>query len=49
MQTLFEFLSFLRYRRKFWLWPLAIMLVLIGVFVVAAQSTVLGPLIYSLF
>lgn len=49
MQLIMEFFVFLKYRRKFWLWPLFILLVAIGLLIVAAQSTVLGPFIYSLF
>jgi hypothetical protein len=49
MDTLLEFFTFLRYRRKFWLWPLVILFVLISLFVVIAQSSALGPLLYSLF
>ena len=49
MDTLLEFMSFLKHRRKYWLWPLVFLLVLISVFMIAAQGTALGPLIYSLF
>lgn len=49
METLVEFFTFLRYRRKFWLWPLIILFVIVAVFIVIAQSSALGPLIYTLF
>ncbi|SDD34728.1 hypothetical protein SAMN05216464_101484 [Mucilaginibacter pineti] len=49
MQVILEFLAFLRYRRRYWLWPLFILFIIIGLIVVAAQSTVLGPLLYTLF
>jgi uncharacterized membrane protein YjdF len=44
-----EFLEFLRDRRKIWLIPVVLVLILIGFLMVAAQSSVLAPLIYTLF
>ena len=49
METLKELLSFLRYRKKYWLWPLIIILVLIGTMVVMVEGSALAPFIYSLF
>jgi hypothetical protein len=49
MDTLFEFLRFLGHRKKYWLWPFVILLVLLGLFIVLAQGSVLAPFIYSLF
>ncbi|WP_345211325.1 DUF5989 family protein [Mucilaginibacter gynuensis] len=49
MEVIAEFFSFLRYRRKYWLWPLFILLLVIGLLVVVAQSSVLGPFLYTLF
>jgi hypothetical protein len=49
MDTLLELFTFLRYRRKFWLWPLVIIFVAMGIFIAVAQSSALGPLLYSLF
>jgi hypothetical protein len=40
--------SFMRERKKLWLAPIVIVLVLVGVFIVL-QSSVLAPLIYTLF
>ena len=49
MDTLVEFLRFLGHRKKYWLWPLVILLVLLGLFLVLAQGSALAPFIYSLF
>ncbi|MDN3548684.1 DUF5989 family protein [Mucilaginibacter aquaedulcis] len=49
MELLVEFWEFLKHRRKFWLWPLFILLLVLGVLVVLAQGSVLAPFIYSLF
>jgi hypothetical protein len=50
---MFELLSelwrFMRERKKLWLAPVIILLVLVGLFVVLSQSSVLAPLIYTLF
>jgi hypothetical protein len=49
---MFELLSdiwqLMRERRKFWLAPIIIVLLLIGVLVIA-QSSVLAPFIYAIF
>jgi hypothetical protein len=49
MAFLTEFWGFLMHRRKYWLWPLFIILALLGFLVVMAQGSVLAPFIYSLF
>jgi len=49
METLKELLAFLKYRKKYWLWPLIIILVLLGTLIVLAEGSALAPFIYSLF
>ena len=49
MNTFLELLSFLKKRKKYWLWPLVILLVLLGLIVVLAEGSALAPFIYSLF
>jgi hypothetical protein len=44
-----EFLRFLLQRKRYWLWPLCIVLVLLATFLVVAQGSALAPFIYSLF
>lgn len=50
---MFEFFrdlwDFLRERKKLWLLPIVLVLVLIGGLVVVSQQTVLGSFIYTLF
>jgi hypothetical protein len=49
METLKELLAFLRQRKKYWLWPLFIILILLGTLVVLVEGSALAPFIYSLF
>ena len=44
-----EFLDFLRQEKKYWLAPIAIVLILLGLLLVFAQSSAVAPFIYSLF
>lgn len=44
-----EFWAFLKVRRKWWLLPIIIVLVLIGALFFFAQSSVLAPFIYTIF
>ncbi|MGD1939909.1 MAG: DUF5989 family protein [Leptolyngbyaceae cyanobacterium] len=41
--------GFLRERKKYWLAPLIITLVLIGVLIVFTQGSAIAPFIYTLF
>ena len=44
-----ELWAFLRVRKKLWLAPLIIVIVLIGALLIAAQGSVVAPFIYTLF
>ena len=44
-----ELWMFLRERKKFWLLPIVIMLVLFGGLMVLTQGTAVAPFIYTLF
>jgi hypothetical protein len=44
-----EFWAFLRTRKKYWLLPILIMMLLFGVLLVLAQSSAVAPFIYTLF
>ena len=44
-----EFWDFLKVRKKWWLTPIVIALVLFGILVVFSQSSSLAPFIYTLF
>ena len=44
-----ELWDFLRIRKKYWLLPILIMMLLFGVLLVLAQSSAVAPFIYTLF
>jgi hypothetical protein len=44
-----EYLAFLRERKKWWLLPLALLLLLLGTLIVLGQGSALAPMIYALF
>jgi len=44
-----EFFEFIRVRRSWWLFPLVVVLVVLGIFLVFAQASPLAPFIYALF
>ena len=44
-----EFLSFLKNRKKWWLIPIVVFLVLLGALLVLSEGSVLAPFIYTLF
>lgn len=41
--------AFLRVRKKFWLAPIVIVLLLLGVLIVLSQGSAVAPFIYTLF
>jgi hypothetical protein len=44
-----EFLDFLKERKKYWLFPIIIVLALFGVLIVLSQGSVVAPFIYTIF
>jgi hypothetical protein len=44
-----EFWMFLRVRKKFWLLPIVIFLVLLGALIVLTEGSAIAPFIYALF
>jgi hypothetical protein len=44
-----EFLDFLRERKKWWIAPIVVFLLLLGAVLVFAKGSALAPFIYSLF
>ena len=44
-----EFWQFMRVRKKLWLLPITLMLVLVGALLVFAQGSALAPFIYTIF
>jgi hypothetical protein len=49
MDFVLELWSFLRARRKFWLWPVVVLLLVFGGLLVAVQGSPIAPFIYALF
>ncbi len=49
MSFLAELWLFLRVRKKFWLLPILVMLVVFGGLVVLTQGSAVAPFIYTLF
>lgn len=44
-----EFWHFLKIRKKFWLMPIVLVLLLLGILIVVTSNTALAPFIYALF
>ena len=44
-----EFWDFVKARKKYWLLPILIILVLFGVLIVLSQGTAVAPFIYTIF
>jgi len=49
MATVLEFWDFLKARKKFWLLPLVLILLVLGVVIVLTANSALAPFIYTLF
>jgi hypothetical protein len=49
MSFIKELWAFMRSRKKFWLLPIVIMMVLLGAMIVLAQGSAVAPFIYTLF
>jgi len=49
MSLFVDIVRFLAKRKKFWLWPLMLVVLLIGGLVVVTQGSAVAPFIYTLF
>ncbi|HJV60074.1 MAG TPA: DUF5989 family protein [Albitalea sp.] len=49
MDMLRELWTFMLTRKKYWLWPAFVMMVLLGVLIVLAHGSAIAPFIYTLF
>jgi len=49
MSFLKEFFEFLKVRKKYWLLPIIIVLVLLGGLIILSQGTAIAPFIYTIF
>ena len=49
MDFIKEFWEFLKVRKKFWLFPILLVLVLFGGLIILTQGTAVAPFIYTIF
>ena len=49
MDFLIEFLEFLKIRKKYWLLPILLVLLLFGGLIVLSQGSAVAPFIYTIF
>ena len=49
MSIIKELWLFLLARKKYWLWPIFVMMAVLGVLIVLAQGSAIAPFIYTLF
>jgi hypothetical protein len=49
MDFLIEFWNFLKIRKKYWLFPIILVLVLFGGLIVLSQGSAIAPFIYAIF
>jgi hypothetical protein len=48
-ELLLELWDFMRERKKYWLMPIVLVLLLFGALIVLAQGSAIAPFIYTLF
>lgn len=49
VELLMDLWAFMKERKKFWLAPIIIMLLLLGTLLVLTQGSVIAPFIYTIF
>lgn len=49
LQVLGELWTFMRERKKLWLFPIVVLLLLVSSLLILAQGSALAPFIYSIF
>ena len=49
MSFLKEFLEFLKIRKKYWLLPIMLMLLIFGALIILSQGSAVAPFIYTIF
>ncbi|MDB4232884.1 DUF5989 family protein [Candidatus Pelagibacter sp.] len=49
MDFLKEFWEFLKFRKKYWLLPILLVLVLFGGLIILSQGSAIAPFIYTIF
>jgi len=49
MEFIKELFDFMKTRKKFWLAPIIIIMLLLGLLIVIAEGSIVAPFIYTLF
>lgn len=49
LSIILEFWKFLKERKKWWLVPIVVFLLLLGTLIIFAEGSVLAPFIYTIF
>ena len=49
MSFLCELWVFMRVRKKYWLFPVIVMMLVLGALIVLGQSSAVAPMIYTIF
>jgi Family of unknown function (DUF5989) len=49
VHTIGELIAFMVSRKKFWLWPVIVVLLLIGGLLLFSQGSAIAPFIYTIF
>jgi drug/metabolite transporter superfamily protein YnfA len=49
LEIVSEFWQFMKERKKWWLGPIVIMLILLGLLIVLTESSAVAPFVYALF
>ena len=49
MEMIGEFWTYMRYRRKYWMLPILIMLGVFGTLIAVTHGTAVAPFIYTIF
>jgi hypothetical protein len=49
MLFLIEFYKFMKVRKKYWLFPIVIVLTMFGFLIILTQGTAIAPFIYTIF
>jgi len=49
IELLIDLWGFMKHRKKFWLAPIIIMLLLLGTLIVMTEGSVIAPFIYTIF
>jgi len=49
LRVISAFFGFMRRKRKYWLYPVVLALVIVGLLIVLGESSAIAPFIYSIF